>query len=84
MDGYGAAWIVIGWSGVLVWGSEVVMDMGCHMGGHCRLPMWLVLSCSLSSPCHPVVSRLRGNDGPVRNMDLQDWNDATHRFHPHI
>ena len=35
---------------------------------------WLMLSCSPASPCHPVDSRLRGNDGTMRG----------HRFHPHL
>ena len=30
----------------------------------------------------PVDTRLRGNDGP--GWDLQDWGDATHRYHPLI
>ena len=30
-----------------------------------------------------VDSRLRGNDGLRDYEDLQDWDDALHRFHPH-
>ena len=38
-----------------------------HQG---RGGIWLVvLACSPSSPCHPVVSRLRGNDGEGRGND---------------
>ena len=32
----------------------------------------------------PVDSRLRENDGAGVGVDLHDWDDALHRYHPHL